>query len=454
MIRLDADRPATFCDGLTRRDFLHAGAIAPLGLTLAQASRSRAGAPDGDVNCIMLFLVGGPSQLDTFDPKPKAPAEVRGPFSPIKTNIPGIEISEIFPKTARHADKFAIVRSVYHTATAVHDTGHQMMQTGRLFTGGVEHPHVGCALGYLKGGRGELPAHALLPRPIGRTGGNLPHGHTAGYLGKPYDPFILNADPNAPGFKVPDLLPPDYITGLRAERRQRLRDAVDGATAAFEANGAAKQLDDNFQLAYKLMSSAKARDAFALEKEPGKVRDRYGRTRFGQSCLMARRLIEAGVRFVTVNMFETVFDEVTWDIHGSRPFTDVQQMAKEVAPNFDTAYTALLEDLAERGLLSTTMIIALGEFGRTPKINPAGGRDHHPGVWSILVGGGPIKGGQVVGESDELGYAPRTRPVTPGEVAATLYRGLGLDPHKELPGPQNRPLPLVDYNLKPIAELF
>jgi uncharacterized protein (DUF1501 family) len=454
MIRLDAERPATFCDGLTRRDFLHAGAIAPLGLTLAQAGRARAGAPDSEINCIMLFLVGGPSQLDTFDPKPNAPAEVRGPFTAVKTNVPGMEISEIFPKTATHADKFAIIRSVYHTATAVHDTGHQMIQTGRLFTGGVEHPHVGCALGYLKGGRGELPAHALLPRPIGRTGGNLPHGHTAGYLGKPHDPFILNADPNAPGFKVPDLLPPDYISGLRAERRQKLRDAVDGATAAFETNGAAKQLDDNFRLAYKLMSSAKAREAFALEKEPQKVRDRYGRTRFGQSCLMARRLIEAGVRFVTVNMFETVFDEVTWDIHGSRPFTDVQQMAKEVAPNFDTAYTALLEDLADRGLLSTTMVIALGEFGRTPKINPAGGRDHHPGVWSILIGGGPIRGGQVVGESDELGYAPKTRPVTPGEVAATLYQCLGLDPHRELPGPQNRPIPLVDYNLKPIAELF
>ena len=361
---------------------------------------------------------------------------------------------EIFPKTAKHADKFAIVRSVYHTATAVHDTGHQMMQTGRLFTGGVEHPHIGCALGYLKGGRGELPAHVLLPRPIGRTGGNLPHGHTAGYLGKPYDPFILDADPNAPGFKVPDLLPPGYITGLRAERRQKLRAAVDGEIAAFEANSAAKQLDDNFALAYKLMSSAKAREAFALEKEPEKMRDRYGRTRFGQSCLMARRLIEAGVRFVTVNMFETVFDEVTWDIHGSKPFTDVQQMAKEVAPNFDTAYTALLEDLADRGLLSKTMIVAVGEFGRTPKINPAGGRDHHPGVWSILIGGGPIKGGQVVGESDELGYAPKTRPVTPGEVAATLYAGLGLDPHKELPGPQNRPLPLAEYSLKPISELF
>jgi hypothetical protein len=402
----------------------------------------------------MLFLVGGPSQIDTWDPKPKAPAEVRGPFNPIDTNVPGIQVSEIFPRLAKHADKFSLVRTVYHTATAVHDTGHQMMQTGRLFTGGVEHPHVGCALGYLKGGRGELPAHVVLPKPIGRTGGNLPHGHTAGYLGKPYDPFILNADPNAPNFKVPDLLPPDYITGVRAERRQRLREAVDGATDAFEQSAAAKQLDDNFQLAYRLMSSAKARDAFALEKEPGKVKDRYGRTRFGQSCLMARRLIEAGVRFVTVNMFETVFDEITWDIHGSKPFTDIQEMSKLVAPNFDQAYTALLEDLADRGLLSHTMVVALGEFGRTPKVNPAGGRDHHPGAWTILMGGGPLQGGRVIGETDELGYAPKSRPVTPAEVAATLYRGLGFDPHKELPGPQNRPLPLVDYDAKPMTELF
>src|SRR5579885_3257687 len=265
MIRLDASRPVSFCDGLTRRDFLHAGAIAPLGLTLPAYHRARAatGGKDGDVNCILLFLVGGPSQIDTWDPKPDAPDEVRGPFKPIDTAAPGMRISEIFPRMAKHADKFSLVRSVYHTATAVHDTGHQMMQTGRLFTGGVEHPHVGCALGYLKGGRGELPAHVLLPKPIGRTGGNLPHGHTAGYLGKPHDPLILNADPSAPNFKVPDLLPPDYITGLRAERRQKFRDAVDGATAAFENNGAAKQLDDNFALAYKLMSSAKAREGFA-----------------------------------------------------------------------------------------------------------------------------------------------------------------------------------------------
>ncbi|MBX3398554.1 MAG: DUF1501 domain-containing protein [Gemmataceae bacterium] len=457
MIRLDADKPATFCDGASRRDFLHAGALAPLGITLGGVLGAQARGEtkaDGDTNCILIMMVGAPSQLDTFDLKPNAPAEVRGPFKPIQTNATGIQISEIFPKVAKHADKFSVIRSLYHTATAVHDTGYQMMQTGRLFTGGIEHPHLGCTLGYLKGGRGELPAHVMIPKPIGRTGGNLPHAESAGYLGKPYDPFILNADPAVPNFKVPDLLPPEYLTAIRAERRQKLRDAVDGAQAAFESTPAAKQMDDNFKLAYKLMSSAKARDAFALEKEPAKVKDRYGRTRFGQSMLMARRLIEAGVRFVTVNMFETVFDELTWDIHGSKPFTDIEQMAKEIAPNFDQAYSALLEDLTERGLYKSTIVAATGEFGRTPKINPAGGRDHHPGVWSMLIGGGPIKGGRVVGESDELGYIPKTRPVTPGEVAATIAHGLGLEIHKELPGPQNRPIPIVDFGVKPIGELF
>jgi uncharacterized protein (DUF1501 family) len=456
MLRLDADRPVSFCDGLTRRDFLHVGAVAPLGLCLPAllAQKATAGGKDRDMNCIMLFLVGGPSQIDTWDPKPKAPAEVRGPFQPIATNAPGIQVSEIFPKMARHFDKVSLIRSVYHTATAVHDTGHQMMQTGRLFTGGIEHPHVGCVLGYLKGQRGEVPAHVLMPRPIGRTGGNLPHGQNAGYLGKQYDPFVLNADPSDAKFKVPDLLPPEYISAVRAERRQKMRDAVEGALSVFEKNAQAKQLDDNFNLAYRLMSSRQAREAFALDREPAAVRDRYGRTRFGQSCLLARRLIEAGVRFVTVNMFETVFDEITWDIHGSRPFTDITEMARLVAPNFDQVFSTLLEDLQERGLLATTMVTAMGEFGRTPKINPAGGRDHHPGVWTILMAGGAIKGGRVVGESDELGYTPKTRPVTPAEVAATLYQGLGLEPHRELPGPQNRPLPLADYNVQPIKELL
>jgi len=315
------------------------------------------------------------------------------------------------------------------------------MQTGRFFTGGIEHPHFGCALGYLKGGRGELPPHVLLPRPIGNTGGNMPHGQSAGYLGKTHDPFVLNAFPEDPKFKVPDLLPPDYVSAVRADRRQKLRDAVDAAAKSFESSPAAKQLDDDFALAYKLMSSPEARSAFALDQESAAMRDRYGRTRFGQSCLLARRLVEAGVRFVTVNMFETVFGEITWDIHGSSPFTDIKQMAELVVPSFDR-------------LLETTVVIGVGEFGRTPKINPAGGRDHHPGCWTMLIGGGPIKGGRVIGESDALGYAPKTRPVMPAEVAATIYRALGLDPHKDLPGPQNRPIPLADYSVKAIEELF
>jgi hypothetical protein len=456
MLRLDASRSVSLCDRISRRDFLHAGALTTLGLTLPGflAQKAAGAVQDNDVNAIMLFLVGGPSQIDTWDPKPKAPDEIRGPFKAIDTKVPGIQISEIFPKMAKHADKYSLIRSCYHTATAVHDTGHQMMQTGRLFTGGVEHPHEGCVLGYLKGGRGEMPAHVLIPKPIGRTGGNLPHGQSAGYLGKQYDPFVLNADPNDKNFTVPDLLPPDYISSIRAGRRQRMRDAVEGEMAAFEKQAQAKQMDDNFNLAYRLMSSPEAREAFALDKEPVSVRDRYGRTRFGQSCLLARRLIERGVRFVTVNMFETVFDEITWDIHGSRPFTDITEMARLVAPNFDQAYSALLEDLSNRGMLKTTIVTALGEFGRTPKINPAGGRDHHPGVWTMLIGGGPIQGGRVVGESDELGYFPKSRPVSPGEVAATIYQGLGLDPHRELPGPQSRPMPLADYSLKAIKELF
>lgn len=448
MIRLDSAK------GLNRRAFLHAGAISTLGLTLPSFLRAAGANPPSDTNAIMLFLLGGPSHIDTFDPKPDAPAEVRGPFKTVATSAPGMSITEVFPRTAKHADKFSIVRSVYHTATAVHDTGHQMMQTGRLFSGGVEHPHIGCVLGYVKGRNGDVPPHVLLPRPMGRTGGNMPHGQTAGYLGKTHDPFVLNADPSAPDFSVPDLLPPNYISAVRANRRQKMRAAVEGALEAFEKTPAAKQMDDNFDLAYRLMSSKQAREAFALDQEPDKVRDRYGRTRFGQCCLLARRLVERGVRFVTVNMFETVFDEITWDIHGSRPFTDIAEMARLVAPNFDRAYSALLEDLTERGLLSNTIVTAMGEFGRTPKINPAGGRDHHPGVWSILMGGGPIKGGRIVGESDALGYVPKTRPITSGDVAATIYQGLGLDVHKELPGPQGRPIPLVDFGAKAIKELF
>lgn len=457
MIRLDADKSVRFCDGLSRRDFIHAGSLAALGLGLPgfRALEAKgAVAQAGGMNCILLFLVGGPSQLDTWDLKPDAPEEIRGPFRPIATNVPGIQISEIFPQMARMMDKVALVRSVYHTAAAVHDTGHQMMQTGRLFSGGIEHPHFGCTLAKLQGPSGELPPHVLLPRPIGATGGNMPHGQSAGYLGKTFDPFVLNADPNDKAFKVPDLLPPDYVTAVRESRRRSLRAAIDGAVGSFESSADARLLDANFEGAFKLMSSASAREAFDLTSESEAVRDRYGRTRFGQSCLLARRLVERGVRFVTVNMFETVFNEITWDIHGSAPFSPIECYKNEVGPNFDTAFTALLGDLGNRGMVENTMILAIGEFGRTPKVNPAGGRDHHPACWTSVFAGGPFQGGRIVGASDETGFAPKDRPVTPAEVAATVYQGLGISLDTELPGPQGRPLRVVDHGVEPIGELF
>ncbi len=457
MFRLDAQKPVHLCDGLTRRDFLHAGALSMLGLTMPEFLALKAEGQvrgDKDVNCIMLFLLGAPSQLDTWDMKPDAPQEIRGPFKPIKTNVPGIQISEIFPRMARHADKFSIVRSVYHTAAAVHDTGHQMMQTGRLFTGGIEHPHVGCILGYLKGPRGDVPAHVLMPRPMGPTGGNLPHGQTAGYLGKQYDPFVLNADPSDKNFKVPDLLPPDYISAVREERRRKLREAVDGAVKTFEASPDARLLDQNFHQAYTLMSSAKAREAFDISKESEETRKKYGMNKFGQSCLLARRMIERGVRFVTINMFETVFNEITWDIHGSAPFTPIDAYRTLCGPWFDNGYASLIEELQQRGLYDNTIVVAMGEFGRTPKINPAGGRDHWPQCWSIVLGGGGIKGGRVVGASDATGGYPTDRPTPPADVAATLLTALGIDLTTELPSPGGRPLPVVEYSARPIAELL
>ena len=458
MFRLDADRAVEFCDGLRRRDFLHAGSLPLLGLGLRQMFGLKAqGAVDNsksEMNCIFLMLVGGPSQLDTWDMKPNAPIEIRGPYKPIKTNVPGIEISENFPRMAKHADKYAIIRSVYHTAAAVHDTGHQMMQTGRLFQGGIEHPHMGCVLGKMKGPKGDVPPHVLLPRTIGNTGGNMPHGQNAGYLGKMFDPFVLNADPSDPNFRVPDMLPPDYLPPLRVDRRRNWRELVDKSVSKFETSQDARLLDATFQQAYTLMSSAKAREAFELHREPEAVREKYGNNRFGQSCLLARRLIEAGVRFVTINMFETVFDEITWDIHGSKPFSPISCYRDLVGPMFDMAYSSLLEDLSQRGLLKNTMVVGTGEFGRTPKVNPAGGRDHWPQCWSMLAAGGPWTGGQVIGASDEIGAYPKDKPVTPAMLAATVYKGLGIDLETELPGAQGRPIPLVDRGVDPIQQLW
>ena len=458
MFRLDADKRVHFCDGVTRRDFVHAGALAFLGLSMPQFLKLKAmGAvkSDKDVSCIQLMLVGGPSQLDTWDMKPDAPSSIRGPFKPIKTNVSGIEISEIFPRMAKNADKFALLRSVYHTAAAVHDTGCQMMQTGRLFQGGLESPNYGSVLRFEKGPRGDMPSNVLLPYPIGQLGGNLPHGDTAGFLGKGYDPFVLNADPSDPDFKVPDMLPPDYISAVRVDRRRSWRQEIDKSVQYFEDSSPdSKLMDATFNQAYTLMTSAKAREAFELSQEPEEVRKRYGLNRFGQGCLLARRLVERGVRFVTLNMFETVFNDITWDIHGSAPFSPISCYSDLVGPMFDNAYSSLLEDLSRIGLLDSTLVLATGEFGRTPRINPAGGRDHWPQCWTVVMAGGGVKGGQVVGASDAIGAAPQDRPVTPAHVAATVYKCLGIPVDTVLKTPQGRDVRLVDTGFDPIDELL
>lgn len=458
MLKVTGKGSITTCDGIARRDFLQIGTLGAIGLSMSKyaALQSMGAVTKGhdEKSVIMIFNLGAPSQLDTWDMKPDAPREIRGPFQPIRTNNPDIQISEIFPLHAKIADKFSLVRSCYHTAAAVHDTGHQMMQTGRLFTGGVNTPHAGCALEYLKGRRNELPAHVILPQPMGPTGGNLPHGQDGGFLGKAYDPFVLNADPSRPGFKVPDLLPPQEIGEARLKRRQSLRDTVEATVKSFEASPSAALMNASFSSAYRLMTSERAREAFDLEKEPLKVRERYGMTRFGQCCLLARRLIEAGVRFVTINTFITVFDEITWDIHGSKPFTSIAGMKEIVAPMYDQGYSALIEDLVQRGMLDNTLVCNLAEFGRTPKINPAGGRDHWPQCWTSYFAGGGVKGGRVVGKSDEIGAYPVERPVGPSEVVATIYHSLGLDLETHLPGPNARPFPLVDFGTQPIRELF
>jgi hypothetical protein len=458
MLNFEGNGTFHTCDGTTRRDFLQTGVLGATGFTLAQHAQAKEQGLVADGNdqrsVIMIFNLGAPSQVDTWDMKPDAPAEIRGPFKPIATNASGVEISEIFPRHAEIADRISFVRSCYHTSAAVHDAGWQMMQTGRQFSGGVETPHAGAVASYLQGRRTDLPPFVVLPQTMGRGGGNLPNGQAGGFLGKSHDPFALNADPSKDNFQVPDLLPPADIGTVRLDRRRKLRDLVDDTVKSFDASDNAKLLDSNFETAYRMMTSAQAREAFDLSKEPASVLDRYGRTRFGQCCLLARRLVESGVRFVTINTFLTVFDEITWDIHGSKPFTSIEGMKNDVAPMYDQAYSALISDLVERGMLDDTLVCNLAEFGRTPRVNPAGGRDHWPQCFTTYFAGGGVQGGHVVGRSDPIGGVPDERPCDPGNIVATIFKSLGYNLESHLPGPAGRPFPLVDFGKQPIDELF
>lgn len=457
MLNISGRGTAHTCNGTTRRDFLQVGTLGAAGFSLADylQAKEHDAVKSGHDNrsCIMIFNLGAPSQLDTFDMKPNAPSEVRGPFKPISTTGE-FEISEILPRHAELGKHISLVRSCYHTGAAVHDAGWQVMQTGRVFSGGVNTPHAGAVVSYLRGRRSDLPPFVVLPETMGRGGGNLPNGQAGGFLGKAHDPFALMADPSVADFKVPDLLPPPSIGEARLTRRRKLRDLIDDTVRDFEATENAALLDDNFKTAYRMMTSTEAREAFDLSKESKETRDRYGMNRFGQCCLLARRLVESGVRFVTINTFLTVFDEITWDIHGSKPFTSIAGMRDIVAPMYDQGYSALIEDLNTRGLLDDTLVCNLAEFGRTPKVNPAGGRDHWPQCFTVYFAGGGVKGGQAVGASDPVGGVPADRPVEPADAVATIFHSLGLKLDAHLPGPAGRPFPLVDFGHREIHELF
>jgi len=459
MLHFHGKKGVQFCDGLTRRDFLKVGALGAgaVGLSLADLHQANAApAASREINCILLFLVGGPSQLDTWDLKPNAPDTVRGPFKPIKTNVPGVEIGEHFPLMAQMADRYALIRSVHHKAAPIHETGHQMMQTGYLFRGGQEYPHYGSVVSQLRGRtRDGLPPFVVLPSPIGSTGVSVSHGQGAAYLGARHEPFFLRGDPAAAGFHISDLSAPSGLDPARLKNRKALLEAVDGAHRAFDATEDSRSRDSAYEQAFGLLFAPNAKKAFDIAAEKDEVRSRYGRNTFGQSCLLARRLVEHGVRFVTINMFDTVFNEITWDCHadGGSLAVNLNDYKETLCPMFDLAYTGLLEDLKQRGLLDTTLVLAMGEFGRTPQLNPRGGRDHWPAVWSVLFAGAGVRGGQVIGSSDKNGAEPRDRPVTPEEIAASVYTGLGIDLNTtRLPGPENRPLTLIEAD--PIEELF
>ncbi len=431
MLHVEAKTGVRECDGLTRRDFLRIGTVGAgmAGLTLADMAR--AGSRARDVNCILLFLVGGPSQLDTWDPKPGAPTNVRGPFQPVRTSVPGVHLAEVFPRMAREAGRYALVRSVHHDAAPIHETGQQLIQTGRLNLSELEGPHYGSVLSALRGPRRpNVPPFVVLPTPLGDTGVAVGHGQSGGELGAGHEPITLQGDPVGGG------------PWAAFDEARRTLDAADHPGDPARA------------FALDRILSGETYQALDLTTEPAKLRDRYGRNTFGQSCLLARRLIEAGVRLATVNMFETVFDNVTWDCHadGGSLATTLDDYRRTLCPTFDAAYTALLEDLHQRGMLDSTLVLAAGEFGRTPELNPRGGRDHWPGCWTVLFAGGGVRGGQVIGASDKSAGEPADRPVSPAEIAASVYRALGVRPQTTVVGGNGQPISVCEA--APIAELF
>jgi hypothetical protein len=416
---------------------LRAGLLGAWGLGLddllrlrAQSAETGSSPPAKARNCILIWLAGGPSHLDTFDPKPDASADVRGEFKAIETAIPGVRISEVFPRLAKAMDRLTLVRSVT-SPEADHDRAAHHLLTGYRPSPALVYPSFGSAVAKAREEkRGALPPYVAVP--------DAPIFSTSGYLTPAYDPFAASGDPNQPGFRVRNLSPPDRLTLDRLRRRRAMVKTLDGFASDVAATPLTASRDQFSEQAYDLLTSAAAQEAFRIDDEPDALRQPYGRTPLGQSCLLARRLIEAGVSFVTLN--DRGMGQLGWDTHQQ----NFPRIKDNLAPPLDQGLSALLDDLDERGLLASTLVVAMGEFGRTPRINGAAGRDHHGRANSVLLAGAGLPRGLVLGRTDLQGDAPADRPVTPADLAATIYTALGIDPDRRFETPEGRPVRLVE----------
>lgn len=427
-----------------RRDFLQVGGISTLGLGLnASLTRSTIAAmPTKAKSCILIWLDGGPSHLESFDPKPNASQEVRGPFDSISTSISGVQLSELLPRTAATMQHSAIIRSMT-SPLGEHNFGTHYLLTGYKPTPALNYPSMGSVVSHLASDRGSIPSHVAIPDL--RVGGGK--FVASGYLPDRVAPFEVGGDPSKPDFRVRDLEPFPGFVDERIERRHAYLQALNGIQEKLENHS---PNDPAFEQAYRLMTSKAAKDAFDLSVESQETRGRYGAKSIGQCCLLARRLVEAGVPFVTVNNrgWDTHNDLVTRLKDG---YTGAKQ-AVGLIPSLDMAYSSLVTDLHDRGLLDQTLVVVMGEFGRTPKLNTLGGRDHWPRVFSVMMAGGGINGGQVIGSSDDMGESPRDRPVTPADLAATIYQLLGIDPATTLQTADGRPVKVSSHGT-PLPEL-
>jgi hypothetical protein len=422
-----------------RRDLLKIGSLSALGLGLPQWLAARETAKVRAKACILIWLDGGPSHLETFDLKPEVPADVRGPFKPIASNVNGIELCELLPRTAKVTNHLAIIRSMT-SPLGEHGIANQYLLTGYKPSPVLEYPSYGSVLTHLRGGEHLLPQNIAVPE-FRSPGG-------AGFLGSKFQPFSTGGDPSRADFRVRDLDPFPNVTEGRLNRRKEFLGAFD--RTQFDAEKRSPS-DEPFEQAFRMVTNSQAKKAFDLSEETEATRARYGPRMLGQSCLLARRLVERGVPFVSIL-------NTGWDTHNNlvlqlRDGYSGAKVGVGLIPTFDFAFASLIEDLHERGLLKETLVIAMGEFGRTPKLNTQGGRDHWPRVFSVVLAGAGIRGGQVIGSSDRVGESPKENPVTPADLACTIYTLLGIDPAHELQTSDGRPV-RVNQDGSPIKQLI